>query len=114
MLVLPTAPAAADLHHPELGPRIERLLRPAVEGATAEDRLRLLRLIESLTRGSNWSAFALHGGGNPEASRLMALRQMDLEHLAGMAEVACGIEENDAPILAEVAGRQGRVERRRR
>ena len=108
-----TAPAAADLHHPELGPRIERLLRPAVEGATAEDRLRLVRLIESLTRGSNWSAFALHGGGNPEASRLMALRQMDLEHLSRVAAVACGIEEDEASTLAEVAGRQGRVERRR-
>ena len=105
-----TAPAAADLRHPEIGPRIERLFRPAVEGASAEDRLRLLRLIESLARGSNWSAFALHGGGNPEASRLMALRQIDFQHLARMAEAACGIETDDAPILREIARRLGRVD----
>jgi 4-hydroxybutyryl-CoA dehydratase/vinylacetyl-CoA-Delta-isomerase len=106
-----TAPAAADLRNPEIGPRIERIFRPAVEGASAEDRLRLVRLIESLTRGSNWSAFALHGGGNPEASRLMVLRQMDWEHLARVAEAACGIEAEDAAVLEEIARRQGQVQR---
>lgn len=105
-----TAPAAADLHHPEIGPRIARLFRPAVEGASAEERLRLVRLIESLVRGSNWSAFALHGGGNPEASRLMLLRQLDFAHLGRMAEAACGIDPDGAEVRREVARRQGRAD----
>jgi 4-hydroxybutyryl-CoA dehydratase/vinylacetyl-CoA-Delta-isomerase len=105
-----TAPSAKDLAASEIGPLIEKYLAPAKEGMTTEDRLRVLRLIENLTRGTNWSAMAIHGGGNTEASRLMALRHIDLDKLAKIAEVACGIEKDENKAVDLIAERAGKID----
>ncbi|MFH1220668.1 MAG: 4-hydroxyphenylacetate 3-hydroxylase N-terminal domain-containing protein [Candidatus Eisenbacteria bacterium] len=105
-----TAPSAKDLANAEIGPMIEKYLAPAKEGMTTEDRLRVLRLIENLTRGTNWSAMAIHGGGNTEASRLMALRHMNLEKLAKIAEVACGIDKDESKAVDLVSEREGKID----
>jgi 4-hydroxybutyryl-CoA dehydratase/vinylacetyl-CoA-Delta-isomerase len=105
-----TAPSFKDLANAEIGPMIDKYLAPAKEGMTTEDRLRVLRLIENLTRGTNWSAMAIHGGGNTEASRLMALRHMDLDKLAKIAEVACGIDEDEGRAADLVTERDGKID----
>jgi 4-hydroxybutyryl-CoA dehydratase/vinylacetyl-CoA-Delta-isomerase len=105
-----TAPSMKDLEASEIGPMIEKYLAPAKVGMTTEDRLRVLRLIENLTRGTNWSAMALHGGGNTEASRLMAFRHMNIDKLAKIAEVACGIEEDEDKAADLIAEREGKID----
>jgi 4-hydroxybutyryl-CoA dehydratase/vinylacetyl-CoA-Delta-isomerase len=105
-----TAPSAKDFLDSEIGPKIQKYLAPAKEGMTAEDRLRILRLIENLTKGTNWTAMALHGGGNTEAARLMALRHINFDKLAKIAEVACGIEEDEAKAADLISERDGKID----
>ncbi|MFZ1946434.1 MAG: 4-hydroxyphenylacetate 3-hydroxylase N-terminal domain-containing protein [bacterium] len=105
-----TAPSVKDLEAGEIGPMIAKYLAPAKEGMTTEERLRVLRLIENLTRGTNWSAMALHGGGNTEASRLMALRHINLDKLAKIAEVACGVDKDEAKAADLVSEREGKID----
>jgi len=106
-----TAPAAKDLFHPEIGPKLKKYFEPvAKENATAEDRLRIIRLIEHLTRGSNWTAMALHGGGNVEAARLMAFRHIDWNKLKSIAETACGVNKDKEKTYKKIAERAGLVD----
>jgi 4-hydroxybutyryl-CoA dehydratase/vinylacetyl-CoA-Delta-isomerase len=105
-----TAPSAKDLLESEIGPMIDKYLAPAKEGMTTEDRLRVIRLIENLSRGTNWTAMALHGGGNTEASRLMALRHMNFKKLEKLAEVACGIEKDETKAADLVSERLGKID----
>lgn len=105
-----TAPSAKDLRNPEIGPMIDKYLSPAKEGMTTEDRLRVLRLIENLSRGTNWTAMALHGGGNTEAARLMAFRHINLGKLAKLAEIACGIEKDESKAEELVSERKGKID----
>jgi 4-hydroxybutyryl-CoA dehydratase/vinylacetyl-CoA-Delta-isomerase len=105
-----TMPSAKDLKADKIGPMIEKYLAPAKEGMTTEDRLRVYRLIENMTRGTNWTAMALHGGGNTEASRLMALRHMNLDKLAKIAEVACGIEKDESKAADLISDRYGKID----
>ncbi|MFH1312760.1 MAG: 4-hydroxyphenylacetate 3-hydroxylase N-terminal domain-containing protein [Candidatus Eisenbacteria bacterium] len=105
-----TAPSAKDYLNSEIGPKIQKYLAPAKEGMTAEDRLRIIRLIENLTRGTNWTAMALHGGGNTEAARLMALRHIDFDKLAKIAEVACGIEKDESKAADLISEREGKID----
>lgn len=78
----------------------------------AFDRLRATRFIEHMARGSNWTAMALHGGGNQEASTVMARSYTDWKHLQDMVKAAAGItkdpEKCDA-IIASIGKRQGRI-----
>jgi 4-hydroxybutyryl-CoA dehydratase/vinylacetyl-CoA-Delta-isomerase len=105
-----TMPSAKDLKDEEIGPMIDKYLAPAKEGMTTEDRLRIYRLIENMTRGTNWTSMALHGGGNTEAARLMALRHMNLDKLAKIAEVACGIEKDETKAADLISERHGKID----
>jgi 4-hydroxybutyryl-CoA dehydratase/vinylacetyl-CoA-Delta-isomerase len=105
-----TAPSAKDLMNSEIGPKIDKYLAPAKEGMTTEDRLRVMRLIENLARGTNWTAMALHGGGNTEAARLMAFRHMNFEKLGKIAEVACGIEKDESKAADLISERLGKID----
>ncbi len=106
-----TAPSAKDLLHPEVGPKIKKYFEPVAKpGATAEDRLRIVRLIEHMTRGSNWTAMALHGGGNTEAARLMASRHTDWNFLKSLAEIASGINKDLDKAYHKLAQRNGLVD----
>ncbi|MBN2383207.1 4-hydroxybutyryl-CoA dehydratase [bacterium] len=106
-----TAPSIRDLKHEEIGPKIEKYFKPyAAKNATAEDRLRAVRLVENLTRGTNWTSMALHGGGNPEAARLMAMRHVDWAKLMKLAEATCGIEKDDATALKMIVERLGKID----
>ena len=106
-----TAPSAKDLRSKDIGEIIENYFSPAArKDRTAEDRLRIIRLIENMTRGSNWTAMALHGGGNQEAAKLMAMRHMDWGKLVEIAEAACGVKESDEKALDMIAERQGKID----
>jgi len=106
-----TAPSAKDLHNKDIGEILEKYFSPAArKDRSAEDRLRIIRLIEHMTRGSNWTAMALHGGGNQEAAKLMATRHMDWGKLVEIAEAACGVKESDEKALDLIAERQGKID----
>jgi 4-hydroxybutyryl-CoA dehydratase/vinylacetyl-CoA-Delta-isomerase len=105
-----TAPSAKDYLNSEIGPKIEKYLAAYKEGMSAQDRLRALRMIENMARGSNWTAMALHGGGNTEAARLMAFRHINFDKLAKLAEVACGIEEDESKAADLISERDGKID----
>jgi 4-hydroxybutyryl-CoA dehydratase/vinylacetyl-CoA-Delta-isomerase len=105
-----TAPSAKDLAASEIGPMIDKYLSPAKEGMTTEQRLRVFRLIENLTRGSNWTAMALHGGGNTEAAKLMAYRHINFGKLGKLAEVAAGIEKDESKAADLISERLGKID----
>ena len=105
-----TFPAARDLLDSEISEKLQKYLMPAKEGMTPEDRLRVYRLLENMTRGSNWSAMAIHGGGNTEAARLMAYRHINIGKLAKLAEVACGIDDDDNLAADLISERHGKID----
>jgi 4-hydroxybutyryl-CoA dehydratase/vinylacetyl-CoA-Delta-isomerase len=70
-----------------------------------------MRLIENMGRGTNWTAMALHGGGNTEASRLMAIRHINWDKLGKIAEVACGIEKDESKAADLISERLGKIDR---
>lgn len=92
-----TAPSEQDLRHEELGPLVKKFLQ-ARGGVSAENRLRILRLIENMTLGRNAVGYlteSLHGAGSPQAQRIQIARQMDLEGKKALAKRLAGIENED-------------------
>lgn len=68
----------------------------AAEDVSAEDRMRMLRLMENLTVGTaavSYRTESMHGAGSPQAQRIMISRQADLEFKKMLARVIAGIEE---------------------
>ncbi len=75
-----TAPSEADLRGEFTGPFVEKYLK-GVSGVSTENRLRVLRLIETLCMGAasvGYLTESLHGAGSPQAQRVMIARQGDL------------------------------------
>jgi 4-hydroxybutyryl-CoA dehydratase/vinylacetyl-CoA-Delta-isomerase len=90
-----TMPSEKDLHHPKVGPYLEKYLRGA-HGTSTEDRMRILRLIENLTLGTSAVSYrteSMHGAGSPEAQVIMIGRQTDLKHKMHLAKSLAGIAE---------------------
>ena len=88
-----TLPSEKDLNHPKVGPLIEKYLRGVADVPTA-DRMRLLRLIESMTLGAGSAAYrteSMHGAGSPEAQMIMIGRLSDLEAKMALARRVAGI-----------------------
>jgi 4-hydroxybutyryl-CoA dehydratase/vinylacetyl-CoA-Delta-isomerase len=83
-----TAPSEKDLRNPALKPYIEKYLK-GVASVSAEDRLKILRLIENLTLGAaavGYRTESMHGAGSPQAQRIMIARQGNLEQKKTLAE----------------------------
>ncbi|MGV8972835.1 MAG: 4-hydroxyphenylacetate 3-hydroxylase family protein [Rhodoglobus sp.] len=83
-----TAPSAADLHDPVLGPLVEKYFKAAPDVST-ENRLRIMRLIENLSLGTaavGYLVESLHGAGSPQAQRVMIARQGNLPAKKAMAK----------------------------
>jgi 4-hydroxybutyryl-CoA dehydratase/vinylacetyl-CoA-Delta-isomerase len=83
-----TAPSEKDLRHEKLGPYIEKYLRGA-QGASAENRLKTLRLIENLTLGCaavGYRTESMHGAGSPQAQRIMIARQGNVARKKNLAK----------------------------
>ncbi len=87
-------PSEKDLRSPEIGHFLEKYLK-GVPGVSAEDRMRMFRLVEKLGFGSSDVMSHIHGGGSPEAHRLALWRATDLEARKKMAKHLAGIEAQD-------------------
>ena len=88
-----TAPSEADLRSEEIGAWVEKYFQ-AAPGCSAEDRLRILRLIENLCLGTaavGYRTESMHGAGSPQAQRIMIARQGNLEHKKQLAKTLAGI-----------------------
>jgi 4-hydroxybutyryl-CoA dehydratase / vinylacetyl-CoA-Delta-isomerase len=87
-----TLPSERDLAHPELGPVVRKFMSVR-RGTKAEDRMRILRLMEFLTHGMGSTYFlheSLHGAGAPEAMRITLRRETDLAPLMDAARSLAG------------------------
>jgi 4-hydroxybutyryl-CoA dehydratase/vinylacetyl-CoA-Delta-isomerase len=94
-----TMPSEKDLHHPQIGELVEKYLRGVAEIPTA-DRMRILRLIESLTLGTSAVSYrteSMHGAGSPEAQVIMIGRLSDLEGKKELAKRLAGVESTEKP-----------------
>ena len=90
-----TLPSEQDFADEEVGPLLHRLLRGRA-GSSAEDRARVLRLIENMTLGRNAVGYlteSMHGAGSPQAQRIQIARQMQLEDKKQLARALAGIGE---------------------
>lgn len=93
--LLVTLPAEEDLHHPEYGDLLQLYVQAA--DGSAEDRQRVLRLIETMCIGETAVAFrteSMHGAGSPQAQRIRIGLQADFEDKITLAKRIAGIQDS--------------------
>lgn len=98
--LLATLPSQADFEHDEIGPLLKQLLGGR-EGASAEARARVLRLIENLTLGRGAVGYlteSMHGAGSPQAQRIQIARQMQVDDKKRLARRLAGLADDDMPV----------------
>lgn len=107
-----TAPSEQELQHPEIGSIIRKYLQGRKEIA-AEDRVRIMRLIENMTMGRNAVGYlteSMHGAGSPQAQRIQIGRQMQLEFKKGLAKSLAGVsQEVSDSIAGDLSGYMAQV-----
>jgi 4-hydroxybutyryl-CoA dehydratase/vinylacetyl-CoA-Delta-isomerase len=89
-----TLPSEADFNSPEVGKWLEKYYQGA-EGISAEDRMRIPRLIENITLGTaavGYLTESMHGAGSPQAQRIMISRVVNLKEKQKQAKKLCGIQ----------------------
>jgi len=89
-----TAPSEKDLRNKQLQPYINKYLKGANE-TSAEDRLKVMRLIENLSLGTaavGYRTESMHGAGSPQAQRITIARQSNLELKKNLAKLISKIE----------------------
>ena len=86
-----TLPSEKDLRHPVAGPYVQKYFQGAAD-FPAEARIRVARLIESMT-GSSALVECLHGAGSPQAQRIAMFRQANLAEKMILAERLAGIAD---------------------
>ena len=92
-----TAPSEKDFKSEVTGPLLKKFLKGRT-GVSAENRLRILRLIENMTLGRNAVGYlteSMHGAGSPQAQRVQIARQSDLEYKKKLAKNLAGIDEDE-------------------
>lgn len=78
--ILVTSPSQADFKNPETGDFLRKYLKGA-GGISAEDKIRLVRLIENICRGGGAVSYlteSMHGGGSPAAMKINITRYANL------------------------------------
>lgn len=93
--ILVTMPSLEDLQHPEIGPHLNKYLT-GKKGTNSAQRMRIVRLIESMTLGPGAAAYlpeSIHGAGSPQAQKIMIMRLAALEKAKSYAYRLCGIED---------------------
>jgi 4-hydroxybutyryl-CoA dehydratase/vinylacetyl-CoA-Delta-isomerase len=86
--LIATIPSEKDFLNEEIG---DLLRRHYVSAASADDRIRVCRLIENMTAGTALVE-SMHGAGSPQAQRVMIYRQGNLEQKKAFAKTLCGIK----------------------
>ncbi|MGQ9582897.1 MAG: 4-hydroxyphenylacetate 3-hydroxylase N-terminal domain-containing protein [Thermoplasmatota archaeon] len=82
-------PSHRDFTDERLGPLVRKYLRAR---SGAEARARAARLVEWLTIGAGVPG-CLHGGGSPDAARLLIRGALDIDGLVGLAAGLAGVGE---------------------
>lgn len=91
---LVTMPSEKDLRHPEIGKYVAKYLKGA-DGVPIENRIRVLRLIESITMGLGAVGYlteSMHGAGSPMAQKIMIGRLVNINRMKEDAKKLCGAE----------------------
>lgn len=91
---LVTMPSEKDLKDSKIGKYVAKYLT-GVDGVAAENRIRILRLIENMTLGSGAVGYlteSMHGAGSPRAQQIMIDRLSNLEGMKAAAKRLCGIK----------------------
>ena len=91
-----TCLSEADLHGEFTGPWVEKYMKNGT-GTTAENRMRILRLIENLSLGAGAVGYrteSLHGAGSPQAQRVMIARQGDIDGKKVLAKRIARVKED--------------------
>ena len=87
--IIGTAPSEWDLKNPKLKEYVAKYLQ-GIEGYTAEDRLRMVRLLENVSLGVAFQIESVHGAGSPAAQRIMFTRLYDLNYAEEIAKKLAG------------------------
>lgn len=93
-----TCPSEDDLESPDVGIWVKKYFQ-AADGIPAENRIRILRLIENITMGSaavGYLTESMHGAGSPQAQRIMIARLADIKKKQLASKRLAGILENKA------------------
>ncbi len=88
-----TLPSEKEFNSEKVGPLLQKYLKGKAE-ISAEDRFRILRLIENMTLGRNAVGYlteSMHGAGSPQAQRIQIARQMNLNEKKKFAQKLAGI-----------------------
>ena len=89
--IMATMPSESDLKSPQIGKYVEKYLT-GVGGIDAENRYRIIRLIENMTGGTSLVE-SMHGAGSPQAQKVMYGRLGKLEMKKKMAKKLAGISD---------------------
>jgi 4-hydroxybutyryl-CoA dehydratase/vinylacetyl-CoA-Delta-isomerase len=87
-----TLPSAEDFEHAEVGPLLRKYLAGAT--GTVDERVRVTRLIETMTIGATAVAFrteSMHGAGSPQAQRMRIAEQANFDEKIADARRVAGI-----------------------
>ncbi len=91
--IVATLPSQKDFKDERVGKYLEKYMKGR-EGVSAEERARLIRLLENISGGTALIE-SMHGAGSPQAQRIMILRQGNLPAKAEYAKVLAGIKEDE-------------------
>ena len=97
--LIATLPSEQDLSSPEIGKYVEKYSK-GVAGVAAEDRIRIARLIESMSSGTALVE-SMHGAGSPQAMKVMIQRQVDIGGKMRLATDLAGITESEETAAAK-------------
>jgi len=92
--IVVTIPSEKDFRDPKIGKWVEKYMK-GVPTVSAEERMRVLRLIESLTLGLGAVCYlpeSMHGAGSPQAQKIMIARQANMSSKKRAAKRLCGVE----------------------
>jgi 4-hydroxybutyryl-CoA dehydratase/vinylacetyl-CoA-Delta-isomerase len=84
-------PSDKDFSNPEIGPLLTKYMQGAAN-VPAEDRIKMLRLVEKLAYESADTVSDIHGGGSAEAHRITIMRETDLEKKKKLSKRLAGIK----------------------
>jgi 4-hydroxybutyryl-CoA dehydratase/vinylacetyl-CoA-Delta-isomerase len=94
--IVVTIPSEKDFRDPKIGKWVEKYMKGVPE-VSSEERMRVLRLIESLTLGLSAVCYlpeSMHGAGSPQAQKIMIARQTNMSSKKRAAKRLCGVDQD--------------------
>jgi 4-hydroxybutyryl-CoA dehydratase/vinylacetyl-CoA-Delta-isomerase len=87
--LIATLPSEKDFRNEDIGDLLRKHFTTSGDWS-AEDRMRVCRLIENMSAGTALVE-SMHGAGSPQAQRVMIYRQGNLEQKKAFAKALCGV-----------------------